>query len=349
MVEGSVAVYEDEALFLRLTRALLGFSPIAAARDVLEDPHRRVELSPNGLHVLKDLLAKGVVRALVRGGGYRTRRGPGPRGRLWERHEPFALRFSSATMDLLRGAFEYAITDAQRWTRARPEELTMADEVVFFCVARALRQCRRTTRMRGFEASSLVRIGFALDFDDLPAPPRFERFLEGSGALVVEALSRDLAVAVVDTERERRTLTTLDRARLAADAIARGPSAFVSSCIKANRLDLGLFMLEAVRQILSEMGSGAGPTRFSVRAVALSDRQRIMRGGLSLFESALLYRTIANRARAVGFVDDGYEEAQSLLSRLEPWTEGGFERVDLAVRELSSYVEASGTAATPAS
>lgn len=341
MIEGSVAVYEDEALFLRLTKAMLGFAPMAAARDVLDDPHRRLELSPNGLEVLKDLLAKGVVRALVRGGGYRAQRSGANtgRGRLWERTTPIELKFSPATMELLRGAFEHAASDNQRWTRARAQDLTLADEVVFFCVARSLRQCRRTTRHHGFEASSLTRIAFPLDFDDLTTQPDYLRLLSGAGAQVVLALARDLALAIVETERERRTLPTLERAVRAHDALARGPAAFVVQCIAAQRLELGLFLLEAVRLLLAELGSGAGPTRFSVRAVPLSDRQRIVRGAMPLFEAALLYRSIASRARAVGFLDDGYEQAQAMLSNLEPWLEGGFDRVELAVRELTSYVE----------
>src|SRR5687767_11090642 len=108
-------VHPSEEAFLRLARSLVGLSSPAAGVDILVERHRPAQLGASAMVALKEILAKGVLLAMVRRGGHAPKRSvradgsASKRGRLWERHSPPELRFSAATMDLLRALHEHPL------------------------------------------------------------------------------------------------------------------------------------------------------------------------------------------------------------------------------------------------
>ncbi|NUO50726.1 MAG: hypothetical protein HOV80_17890 [Polyangiaceae bacterium] len=124
----------------------------------------------------------------------------------------------------------------------------------------------------------------------------------------------------------------------AARAIRRGPIAFVRSAVESGRPDLGFFILEGLRTLLDGPG-GADPTSWMSRGaahLALSTRQELTRSATVWFEAVELYADVAKRARAVGFVDDGFDRAQFLLTALEPYGGGRAAQVESLTRALTT-------------
>jgi hypothetical protein len=347
-----LSVQPSEEVFLRLARSLVGLSPPSTGVDVLVERHRPVELGSNAMTALKEILSKGLLLALVRRGGHASRRSTrsdgsaSKRGRLWERHPPPDLRFSAATMDLLRALHEQPLGEVDIGSEEDAPPLTAADEAFYLLAATACAAVAPggVRRLVVAGRSGLVRAAFPLAFATSTRAADFTRLCDGAYAIVVEAMRSLLASHVFGIDAERRTFRDPALASRVATAIERGPRAFVERCIAAKRPDLGLFVLDGVRRLLEARAAG-GSEYFVVRAApgaTLEQRQQLARGIVPLFETALRYRAVASAAQASGFVDEDYDASQALLEQLEPWIGGDFDRAASVVRELSSFGGESG-------
>lgn len=345
-------VHPSEETFLRLARSLVGLSSPATGVDVLVERHRTVALGESAMVALKEILAKGLLLAMVRRGGHAPRRSVRPdgsaskRGRLWDRHPPPDLAFSAATMELLRALHENPLGEVDIGSEEKAAPLTAADEAFYLLAATT---CAAVApgglkKLAIAGRSALVQIAFPLSFSTPPRAADVQRLCEGSHAIVVESMRSLLASHVFGIDAERRLLKAPGAASGVAAAIGRGPGAFVERAIAAKRPDLALFVLDAVHRLLQARAAG-GPQTFAIRAApgaTLEQRQELARGIVPLFEAALRYRGVAAAAQAAGFVDEDYDASQAILEQLEPWVAGGFDRAAAVVRELSSFGAESG-------
>ncbi len=351
-------VRASEAAFLRFVRSLVGLAPPAVALQAIAEPHPKIELGPNGARCLRDILAKGVLHALVRGGSAprRTLREGGaasPRARLWERHDPPRLPIGAATMDLLRTIYERRPPTASEL--AEPEggrrDLEAGDEVVFLLATEVLvRRGGSASVPAACGRSRLVSLAFPFVAHARGSALTRAELTAGALSVLLEALRPRIAAALASGDRERRSARAI--ALTADEAYARGPAAFVRACIEAGRPDLGLPVLDAALAIVRER-RGGGATFWACAtppSARLAERQRVARGVVPLFEAVLSFRSVERRARASRFVDDDYEAAQAILSEIEIALSAGgagFDGIDAAVRELSSFDAGSGIVGDP--
>jgi hypothetical protein len=214
--------------------------------------------------------------------------------------------------------------------------------VLYLLAASTCRSLESSTRFAPvFQRSALVAIAHPLLATGVA--PSFAALASDEGQVVMEALRGMLASHLVNVDRERRQGGTGFAALDPSQGLGAGVGRYVRDVIARDRPDLGYFVLDA-SNVLMDARAARGPSFFAVDTpkLSLSERTRLVRGLMPLFETALEYRGVAARARATGFVDDGYDGAQAILHELEPWTTDGFDRLDTVLRELSSFEHGSG-------
>ena len=339
-----ISVSPSEHALLTLTRAIVDSGQYASVEDLLRT-RRTVPptLGPHALHVLRDLLAKGIVLALVRRGGWRRQHhlhaGQGVEGRLWQRHTAPALRFSSVCVRTLLWLTAEPLANADCEPLDAEEPLTLADELFLYlcCHLVAGTPCGPSVGAQPlFRRSALCRLGFP-ELLGVP-PPGFTASafapLLADKALVLEALQADLA------RRWRRIEESKRRVFEPADMVALGSaqevvlSAFLDALDAARRRDLAGFLLEAGRGLVDRPAThwmeGLSPSA-SLRARAEAARA----AGAWLRSLARLARWDAEH-RAVRFFDDDYDAAQLLLSQWNAFGEVGFRLAAERERALAS-------------
>ncbi len=293
--------------------------------------------------LLGDTLSK-VWHALWRRGGTEPGasldNGNVKRGRIWQRHPVTPLEFSPATLRLLRWLVQTQFPVDT--TKLPAEPLTIGDQVMLYL---ALGAAHGTPAFATLATQPLVRaaplawLGF---FDSIPgAPPAFDSLVEGAGAIVVEALSGELARHWQTVELEKRIMESPDALidlGQKQDAVVRG---FMTACDKVKRRDLALFLVDAaavaLARNLSPMPAQLDPTTtMSARAQA-----RIAAG--ALLRAVTAWAEWDRQHRGVRFIDDDYAAAQYLLGRFERIQSAGVDRANAWLSELSSLAPTSGS------
>lgn len=350
-----ITLHPSEADVIQVARSIVGLLPGRAAVDLLATRRKRPALRPDAIEVLEDSLRKGLIRSLVRrGGGQRARffdmeGGVSERGRVWERHAPPPLRVTAATTHLL--AYLVASDLGAPTTPKRgPPPLALGDEVFFYLAAERCLEAgfERTLAAYPFASSALATLAFPVHVGAGSAP-RFGTLLEGPGAVAVEALAPDLASKIGLAEGARRRLATTPAVTAATEAIRARTVTFAYAAIECGRPDLGVFVLQGLASLFSAP-RGTEPATWAPRAaepLTLAARQDLARSALVWFEVIDAYRAVHKRARAVRFVDEGFDRAQHLLATLEAvsfFHSAQAARVDSLRRAISGLgAAASGT------
>jgi hypothetical protein len=338
------SVSPSEHALLTLARAIVGSGQYASVEELLRT-RRTVpaKLGPSAIHVLRDLLAKGVVLSLIRRGGWRRQRhlhaGQGVEGRLWQRHTAPALHFSPLCVRTLQWLTAQPLGHPDCLPLEAEEPLTLADELFLYlcCHLVAGTHCGPSLGAQPlFRRSALCRLGFP---ELLGAPPpgfnasAFTPLLADKG-LVLEALQADLARRWLRLEESKRLISE------PSDMVALGSvqeavlSAFLEALEAAQRRDLAGFLLEAGKALVDRPATqwveGLSP-RASLRARA----EAAQAAGVWLRMLARLARWDAEH-RAVRFFDDDYDAAQLLLSQWNAFGEAGFRLAAERERALAS-------------
>src|SRR5829696_10061826 len=195
------SVSRFEANLLRILRFFLKQVPAEQAlglvRDKVDPPRC---LSATAVRLVEDSLAKGCVLYLVRAGAWKRDRflrdGVPKFGRLWERSpvERLSLMFSKHALDFLIWGTAHRPKDERPVWRAKDENLTVADRLLFFLAYEAMRAdvdlaaALRTSPVFGEHA--LVWLAHPNDFaGEKPgtAPP-FDVWLTEPGSHVLEPM-----------------------------------------------------------------------------------------------------------------------------------------------------------------
>ncbi len=299
-------------------------------------------ISPACAALLGDALAQ-VWPALWRRGGSR----PGAsvqaavvrRGRIWERHAPIGLTFSVATLQLLRwlvGALWSASSASVEPLAAAP--LTVGDQVMVYL---ALDAVAGSSAQAAIAAQPLVRsaplawLGFA-DVLGAGSPNDLASLVDGAGAIVVEALTGELAERWRVVELRKRAIEA--PARLAALGAAQDATlgGFLAVCENHRRRDLASFVIEAAAPLLAR-GIAPMPVRLDP-TTPLGQRAAARVAAGALLRGVATWTAWDRAHRGVRFIDDGYEEAQLLLARFEPIGAAGAERAAAWLADLASLV-----------
>jgi FtsH ternary system domain X6 len=352
------AVAASEHELVLLARGLIE----AHASEVHAALYRRRELPPEIsttcarllgetlAHVWPALWRRGAIQPgrSIENGGAGEAGGAGTlrSGRIWERHAPVGLTFSAATLRLLRWLVATPLA-APRGTLAplRAGPLTVGDQVMVYL---ALDAARGTPAHAAIAAQPLVRaaplawLGFAEAFGD-GAPGELDSLCHGAGAIVVEALTGELARRWRAVELGKRAIeapAVLIALGAAQDATLGG---FLTACDRHRRRDLAGFVIDAVAPLLAR-GIAPVPARLDPDATLASRAAARVAAG-ALLRGVMTWARWDEAHRGVRFIDDDYAASQLLLARFEAIQPAGAARVAAWLADLAGLAGLAGPAA----
>ena len=307
------------------------------------------KIGETSAEILEDTLRQ-VWRSLWLRGGAKpaatVRANGSVRGRVWERHQPTALPFSSATVKLLRWlvATPFA-APASTLTELPATPLTVGDQVMVYL---ALDAARTTPALRGIAIQPFVRgaplawLGFApLLVGKGVKIPAFDSLTEGVGAIVVEALQGELGRRWFGSELAKRAITDPQELIDLGGAQETVLAQFMNACDKRGRRDLAAFVIEAAIPMLQRNVSPA-PAELDSKS-PLSTRAQARTAAGALLRAVLRWQDWDQEHRGIRFIDDNYQAAQLLLERYEPIGAAGGGKVTGWLADLASLAPTTPT------
>jgi hypothetical protein len=323
-------VARSEGQLLTLTRALFDGTPPSVVAPLVVDTQKLEDrIGPTAMGVLQSTLAKGTVRALVHGGGWRRESRPivPPElsdGRIWDRHEPPALHFTGWSYALLAALLRHAGT--KPGTLRPPSEPGDGDHLLAFQVARMLVALELPEPLALVRFSPLVQLGFAWYVDPLDDAFDWAGWLKGR-TWMIEGLHDALADAWARAERRRsqvRTTERLVRRSKRQRAVFMG---VLDAFDTLGRPDLqDVFLSAGERLVPDPTNAAAGQALVPALdpAQPLSARAEALRAAVAFVDALDRVRRSVDATRSVRFFDDDYDLSQARLAR---WEQFGNERM----------------------
>jgi FtsH ternary system domain X6 len=257
------------------------------------------------------------------------------RGRIWERHAPVGLTFSVATLHVLRWLLGTALAAPITTIEPLPEApLTIGDQVIIYLALDAATDPAQAAIAAQplVRAAPLAWLGFA---DKLAgAPPGFAALCGGAGAIVVEALTGELAGRWRAVELRKRAMTD-PRAVIALGAAQDAALAgWLAACDAHGRRDLASFVIDAAAPLIAAQIVPAPTVLDPTATLAQRAEARVAAG--ALLRGVLAWSAWDQAHRGVRFIDDDYAAAQVLLARFEPIQAAGAARAAAWLADLAS-------------
>lgn len=359
-------VAASEYDLLRVTQALVGAVGPREAEALLSSGRPMPEqIGPTAAALLRDTLAKGAVKALVRRGGWRheytLKEGEPVTGRLWERHPPTPLRFGPASFKLLRWLTGEAVEKPSR--RLSPlKNVTVGDELLAYLACDLLQRTDLPIRAAYLRRSPLAWLAFpnvlcqplrkisggrtsgsrasgsrasAKGMAHLPSL-NFNVLLNESdgGPLVLEALQEDLTLCWVRMERYKSRVSDLAGMQRLGDAQAHVLDVFLDRIDAIGRRDLAGFLVEAAERLLRPGPSARFWIRRLSRDASFAERQAAFEAAGAFLRAVIRVGGWYRELALVRFFDDEYDAAQRILSAWESFGDAGFSRVEQIHAEL---------------
>ncbi len=282
-------------------------------------------LSRAAVRLAQDALAKGCVYLLATRGGWRRERflreGEPAEGRLWQRTPPaeLALTFSRHTLEFLMWITSARPGDKQPHWGPPVAELTAGDLLLLYFAHQGLRDSPESLgapelRLRTpFVEHGLCWLAYPDDFMAAPstATASFALWTKGAGAFILEAIQPELESRWIQVEGGKGSIAEPARMRALGRSQERVLTTFLDAVEAANRLDLARFLLAAASRLLgkhtnAEMWTGSLQTS----GLRLADRMSTYRAALAFLRQLERFRGWEQRARAVGYFDEGYAASQ---------------------------------------
>jgi hypothetical protein len=270
------------------------------------------------------------------------------RGRLWERHAPVPLAFTSASIHFLRWlvATPFA-APVSTLTTLQHAPLAMGDQLLIYLALDATARIAPALRVLAMQpfvrAAPLAWLGFAhLMARRGATAPRFDTLTDGAGAIVVEALAGELAKRWYTVELGKRAMTEPDALLELGAAQDETLTGFMASCDARRRRDLAGFVLDAAAPLLARNLAPTPAQLDSNATLAARAQARIAAG--SLLRAVVRWSEWDQQHRGVRFIDDDYAAAQLLLERFEPIGAPGAARAAHWLSDLASLVPTTATA-----
>jgi len=274
------------------------------------------------------------------------------RGRLWERHTPVPLAFTSSSILFLRWLVATPLAaPASTLPTLQAAPLAIGDQLLVYLALDAARAtpALRILAMQPFvRAAPLAWLGFAhLMGKRSAAAPRFDDLAEGAGAIVVEALAGELARRWYAVELGKRAMAEPDALIELGDAQDQTLSGFMASCEARRRRDLAAFVIDAAAPLLARNLAPTPAQLDPTTTLAARAQARIAAG--SLLRAVARWSEWDQQHRGVRFIDDDYAAAQLLLERFEAIGAPGAARAGHWLADLASLVPTTATSDTVSS
>jgi hypothetical protein len=214
--------------------------------------------------------------------------------------------------------------------------MTVGDQVMVYL---ALDAAAGTPAQAAIAAQPLVRaaplawLGFA-DLFGAAQVPALAGLCEGAGALVVEALTGELARRWRTVELTKRGITApeaLIALGAAQDAVLGG---FMAACDRHGRRDLAGFVIDAAAPLLAR-GIAPVPARLQATST-LGSRAAARVAAGALLRGVTRWAVWDQAHRGVRFLDDDYPATQLLLARFEAIQAVGAARAAAWLADLAS-------------
>lgn len=318
-------VSKFESDLLHILSFILGRLPREQAMPILAE--RRVPpkcLSRSAVTLIQEALAKGCVHFLARGGWQPEafcRNGRVHTGRLWQRSsaEGLKLRFSEHSLRFLiwitagrSSSVDWLVPEAS---------VTVADLLLIYLAFEVLRGSPSALdpKQSALKNHGLCRLAYPADYQGVEEPPNFTPWITESGAYVLESMQLRLARRWVGEEENLAVIHDWEKARRLARARERVLNPYLDSVATAGRRDLARFLLRAAAILLAE--DHPAPWGASLQDAGPRAADRLTTFRAVLYFPLLLERLQAweRKARSIGYVDEGYTEAQLWKTDWERW------------------------------
>jgi hypothetical protein len=277
------------------------------------------------------------------------------RGRIWERHTPVGLSFSAATLQLLRWMLAAPLIAPALRRRVstppfrvlEPSPLTVGDQVMVYL---ALDAVAGTPAQAALAAQPLIRatplawLGFA---DRLGGEPlvAFDGLCAGAGAIVVEALSDELARRWRAVEESKAAIEA-PKALIALGAVQDGVlQSFLAACDRHRRRDLAGFVIDAAAPLLRR-GLAPWPVKLDP-STTLAHRAAARVAAGALLRAVAIWAAWDRSHRGIRFLEDDYPASQLLLGRFEAIGAHGGARAEAWLAELAALAPSTAAPASP--
>ncbi len=321
-----------EAALLRLARVSVGAEAPAAVLWLLAAKVTPpAQLGPTAAGLLSEALAKGLVSALAKGGGW-LRLG---KQRLWERSGPPPLHFTGNVVETLRWLLAAPLLEREPPPLSTSAPWTPAEDAwlaLFVARLGGTGVDAALLRQKVVRAAPLVALmhAGALGYTAADQVPVVDVAAAG---VFVDGLTLELARAWARAERGKAQLDRPD----AVSAVGRSQGlvldAFLGAIDSADHRGLATFLVEA---------ASARPSS-TVRAFApswpLRERQQAQRDAGAFLAALSTLRRWHDEHRVVRFIDDGYERAQALVQAWSPFGDAGCRAAEAQLARLDALPE----------
>lgn len=337
-------VARSEGALLAITQAL--FEPQrapAVRRAVLGPTALPTRIGPTAMRLFESTLARGLLRDLVRAGGWQVQHALGSDpGRLWERHPHLRFDFTAQTADLLLGLTRRS---AERQAQRAPQDPTPADRWVRGLALDLLCRLEMPLPIDAFATAPLcwlLRPDHMARAAQMPADLDFMALVTGPMAPWMEAIQPRLTRRWIALERRKPRLRTLSQMTRLGAAQRAVLIPFFAACDTAGRRDLATFAVHAAQAVLAPAEAGTRPpATWWIDALPHTGSLRARQAAYA--ESAALLDVMHVPARwhaehgQTAFFDDGYDAAQQMLSAWEGMGRAGFARAAHLAQTLRDY------------
>jgi|CXWL01.1.fsa_nt_gi hypothetical protein len=322
-------VSPKESELLSVARAVMGGAPFEAVQRLLLSPRKApAHIGPTAAGLLKDMLGKGVVLALAKGGGALR----DERGRLWERQKPARLDFGLSTVRLLQWLLEAPLGESGAEGVVLPETQGLGDELFLFSLLKLTQGTPAWHSVAQLEAarrSPLCALGFAFSLGLVAPLDAGHTYVWSEPALnTVDALQAVLERQWLRSEAEKATVAYPARLKAAGLAQQKVLTAFLSAIDKAGRRELAHFLVRAgARWLAAIPDEGVGSVVAGLSTTApLRERQEARRAAAAPYRALVTLAAWDQEHRNLRFIDDGYAKAQSMVKVYDSLGERGFQK-----------------------
>jgi len=303
------------------------------------------ELSPQAISLIQDLLSRGVLHTLCRTGGWqKTRTLQGDKilsGRLWERHPDFALTFTDFSIKLLTWMTAEELTSPGK-LGAKPK--SCGDELLAFLALGLAKEAgcgAPVAKDKAFQSSALCWLAYpdllGLHASAKPRGLRFDNWVSGTEAMILEALAPSLKALWLQMEQAKGWVIELDRMAKIGQAQAWVLEEFTKTAAEAQRHDLCFFLLRAAAELAKENTQASDYTTRLEAHKTMAQRSDAMTAAAAYLDGLSPFPQWVQAHRSLRFFDDEYEAAQLLLEEWDALGDLGYGQLQTLAADLRSF------------
>jgi hypothetical protein len=313
-------VYADEEPVILLARALFAQANEATLHGLLGMPRKTpARLTAGAMAALEESLSSGAALFVARNGAWRKEGGK----RLWDKGPMPPLVFTDASFQFLRWLLGLGVRAQEMLLLPTARTASTGDELLLVA---ALATTSGTPWQPAIAWQPMVResplcaAGFALELGAvraLDASPRFDLTPGGWHAFAFEGLAELFAHQWAESEGAKRSEQLPARLSGGSQAQERVLGALLEAAGSIAARPPLTFLVEAAKKVLdarlTAQDYGAGlSSRHTLR-----ERSEARLASGAMLRGLLKLKALDDAHRHTRFTDDGYDEAQALVTRWE--------------------------------